>query len=141
MISSIGQEITLSRVSDATSCLERISSCISSIQRALSSQEELLSRQLGHSLQFQVCPKEASFMFKRSKCFNPSKVYSMSYRLESSCLKVRYLYWRPKKQSIVTQPALFKISPAYRYIIILLLLLVKGQITCSGLDLLLSNTR
>ncbi|KAK2864041.1 hypothetical protein Q7C36_003195 [Tachysurus vachellii] len=53
MIISMGQEITLSELPDATSCLERISSCISSIQRSLSTQEELLSRQLGHSPQLQ----------------------------------------------------------------------------------------
>ncbi|XP_058234972.1 nesprin-1 isoform X2 [Hemibagrus wyckioides] len=54
MIISMGQEITLSELPDATSCLERIRCCISSIQRSLSSQEELLSRQLGHSPQLQT---------------------------------------------------------------------------------------
>ncbi|GAA6103692.1 nesprin-2 [Tachysurus ichikawai] len=54
MIISMDQEITLSELPDATSCLERMSSCIFSIQRSLSTQEELLSRQLGHSPQLQI---------------------------------------------------------------------------------------
>lgn len=121
------QEITLSELPDATSCLERMSSCIFSIQRSLSTQEELLSRQLGHSPQLQVCPSQTPPNCLRSKRFIMGKVYSMSYRLESSCLKVQFLYWRPKELSIVNQPDLLKLSPAYRYIVIIFPTSVKQK--------------
>lgn len=119
MISGMHTDVTISAVTDATSCLERISSCISSNQRALSSQMELLSRQLGHTPQRQVCPSQSSTVFY-SRCFTVSNLFSMSFRLQSSCLKVQYLFLRPKKCSIGNQPASFKISQAYRYIVILL---------------------
>lgn len=59
VMSSIGSQITgtvSSETSDATQCVEQITACISSIQKAIATQEKVLSRELGHTLQPQVCP-------------------------------------------------------------------------------------
>ncbi|XP_072538856.1 nesprin-2a isoform X2 [Salminus brasiliensis] len=56
-ISGMDSEITEAfglEASDVSSCLQCLNSYISSAQRALSSQDELLSRQLGHTFQLQT---------------------------------------------------------------------------------------